>query len=149
MGNAGESTLRFVIRGGIQKNYPDVLTPRALGAEDVLVETHSAEGYSCEADSGYLAALDTTLTDALIAEGLAREVVRSVQDARKQAGLEVSDRITLGVSGSAPVEAAIEKHREYLMNETLAIEWQVGQPEARYTANKTMGDEHWTIEITR
>ena len=119
-----------------------------LGAEDVLVETHSAEGYSCEADSGYLAALDTTLDDELIAEGLAREVVRSVQDARKQAGLEVSDRITLGVSGSAAVEHALQQHREYLMNETLAIKWQVGQADARYTAEKSMGEERWTIEIS-
>jgi isoleucyl-tRNA synthetase len=120
----------------------------ALDGDDVLIETHSAEGYSCEADSGYLAALDTTLTDELVAEGLAREVVRSVQDARKQAGLEVSDRITLGVSGSPAVEAALEKHRAYLMNETLAIEWLLGHPDARYTAEKTMGDEHWTIEIS-
>jgi isoleucyl-tRNA synthetase len=119
----------------------------ALDGEDVLIETHSAEGYSCEADSGYLAALDTTLTDELIAEGLAREVVRSVQDARKQAGLEVSDRITLGVSGSEAVERALEIHRDYLMNETLATNWQVDQANPRYTADKTMGDEHWTIEI--
>ncbi len=121
----------------------------SLGGDDVLIETHSAEGYSCEADSGFLAALDTTLDDELIAEGLAREVVRSVQDARKQAGLEVSDRITLGVSGSAAVEAALEKHRDYVMNETLAIEWQVGQPDPRYTDEKSMGDERWKIEITR
>jgi isoleucyl-tRNA synthetase len=120
----------------------------SLEGDDVLIETHSAEGYSCEADSGYLAALDTTLDDDLIAEGLAREVVRSVQDARKQAGLEVSDRITLGVSGSAAVEAALEKHRDYVMNETLATRWQVGQPAARYTDEKTMGDERWKIEIT-
>jgi isoleucyl-tRNA synthetase len=120
----------------------------ALDGDDVLIETHSAEGYSCEADSGYLAALDTTLTDELVAEGLAREVVRSVQDARKQAGLEVSDRITLGVSGSAAVEEALEIHRDYLMNETLATAWEVGQSDARYTADKTMGDEHWTIEIS-
>ena len=120
----------------------------ALEGDDVLIETHSAEGYSCEADSGYLAALDTSLNDELIAEGLAREVVRSVQDARKQAGLEVSDRITLGVSGSAAVEQALATHRDYLMNETLATEWRVGQADARYMAEKTMGDEHWTIEIS-
>jgi isoleucyl-tRNA synthetase len=120
----------------------------ALEGDDVLIETHSAEGYSCEADSGYLAALDTTLDDELIAEGLAREVVRSVQDARKQAGLEVSDRITLGVSGSEAVEKALAIHRAYLMNETLATNWQVGQDDARYMAEKTMGDEHWTIEIS-
>jgi isoleucyl-tRNA synthetase len=120
----------------------------AFEGDDVLIETHSAEGYSCVADSGYLAALDTTLNDELIAEGLAREVVRSVQDARKQAGLEVSDRITLGVSGSEAVERALEIHRAYLMNETLATHWHVGQDGARYTAEKTMGDEHWTIEIS-
>ena len=119
-----------------------------LEGDDILIETHSAEGYSCEADSGYLAALDTTLNDNLIAEGLAREVVRSVQDARKQADLNVSDRITLGVSGSEAVENAIEIHREYLMNETLATAWQVGHADPRYTAEKTMGEEHWTIEIT-
>ena len=118
-----------------------------LAGDDVLVETHSAEGYSCEADSGYLAALDTTLNAGLIAEGLAREVVRSVQDARKQAGLEVSDRITLGVAGSEGVENALEVHRDYIMAETLATSWEVGQADARYTVEKTMGDERWTIEI--
>ena len=46
----------------------------ALEGDDVLIETHSAEGYSCEADSGYLAALDTSLNDELIAEGLARKI---------------------------------------------------------------------------
>ena len=120
-----------------------------LEGDDVLIETHSAEGYSCEADSGYLAALDTTLNDELIAEGLAREIVRSVQDARKQAGLEVSDRITLGVSGSDAVEKTLQVHRDYVMNETLATTWQVGQADATYTADRDLGDEHWKIEITR
>ncbi|MEJ2297398.1 MAG: isoleucine--tRNA ligase [Woeseiaceae bacterium] len=119
-----------------------------LAGDDVLIETHSAEGYSCEADAGYLAALDTALNDDLVAEGLAREVVRSVQDARKQAGLDVSDRITLGVSGSAAVEKALQVHRDYLMNETLATNWQIGQDNARHTAEKHLGDEHWTIEIS-
>ncbi len=118
-----------------------------LSEEDVLIETHSAEGYSCEADSGYLVALDTTLTEELIAEGFAREIVRSVQDARKQAGLEVSDRIALGVSGSAGVEKALAAHRDYIMNETLATRWQVDQTDAKYTATRELGDEQWRIEI--
>lgn len=119
-----------------------------LEGDDVLIETHSAEGYSCEADAGYLTALDTTLTDELVAEGLAREVVRSVQDARKQAGLEVSDRINLGVSGSPAVEKALGVHRDYVMNETLATNWQVGQADARYSATREMGEDSWTIEIS-
>ena len=64
-----------------------------LTPEDVLIETSSAEGYACAEDVGYLAALDTALNEDLIDEGVAREIVRSVQDARKQAGLEVADRI--------------------------------------------------------
>jgi len=119
-----------------------------LEGDDVLIETHSAEGYSCEADAGYLIALDTTLTDELIAEGLAREVVRSVQDARKQADLEVSDRITLGVSGSNAVEKALSIHRDYVMMETLATNWKVSQEKPKHTSVKTMADEHWTIEIS-
>ena len=49
---------------------------------------------------------------------------------------------------TADVAKALETHRDYLMNETLATAWEVGQSDARYTADKTMGDEHWTIEIS-
>ncbi|MDH5500009.1 MAG: isoleucine--tRNA ligase, partial [Gammaproteobacteria bacterium] len=87
----------------------------SLGAEDVLIETSSAEGYACGENAGYLTALDTTETPELVREGLARELIRTIQDARKQAGLDVSDRIELGVSGSAGVEAALGEYREYLM----------------------------------
>jgi isoleucyl-tRNA synthetase len=121
----------------------------ALEGDDVLIETHSAEGYSCEADAGYLTAIDTTVTEELVAEGLAREIVRSVQDARKQAGLEVSDRITLGVSGSAAVEKALAAHRDYVMSETLATSWQVGQANPTWSADRELGEDHWKIEFTR
>jgi len=59
----------------------------------------------------------------------------------------VSDRITLGVSGSEAVEKALEVHRDYVMNETLATTWETGQSNAHYTDEKTMGEEHWKIEI--
>ena len=120
-----------------------------LEGDDILIETHSAEGYSCEADAGYLTALDTSLNDDLVNEGFAREIVRSVQDARKQAGLEVSDRITLGVSGTEDVEKALAEHRNYLMTETLATNWQVGQADAGFTAERDMGEASWRIEISR
>jgi isoleucyl-tRNA synthetase len=120
-----------------------------LEAEDVLIETSSAEGYACAEDSGYLTALDTTLDDELINEGFARELVRSIQDARKQAGLEVSDRITLGVSGTAAVETALAAHRDYIMSETLATSWEVGQSEPLYQDEKELGDDSWSIEISR
>ena len=120
-----------------------------LGEDDVLVETGSAEGYACGEDAGYLTALDTSLSAELIREGVARELVRTVQEARKQAGLEVSDRIVLGISGSAGVEAALDEYRDYLMAETLATAWQVGQDAPLYHDNGSLDDEVWTLEISR
>ena len=115
----------------------------------MLIETSSAEGYACEVDGGYLAALDTSLDESLVDEGLAREVVRSIQDARKQADLDVSDRIVLGVTGSPGVARALDRHRDYVMAETLAIRWAVGQSQPLFTDRRELGDEHWTLEFGR
>ena len=119
----------------------------SLGEEDVLVETSSAEGYACGEDAGFLTALDTTLTAELEREGLAREMIRTVQEARKQSGLEVSDRIVLGVSGSDAVEAALAEYRDYLMAETLAVEWAVEQSDPHWKEERKLDDSHWCIEI--
>jgi isoleucyl-tRNA synthetase len=117
--------------------------------EDLLIETSASEGFACAEDSGYLTELDTTLSDALIDEGVAREIIRSVQDARKQAGLEVSDRIVLGVSGSDAVEKALAAHRKYVMAETLATDWAIAQSDALFSIERDLGDEHWLIEISK
>jgi isoleucyl-tRNA synthetase len=69
---------------------------------------------------GGFVVLDTALTPELEAEGLARDIVRAVQQARKDAGFEVSDRITLRLVGDAIALAAIVAHRELIAGETLA-----------------------------
>jgi len=121
----------------------------SLTGEDLLIETSSAEGFACAEDAGYLAELDTTLTNELVDEGVAREIIRSVQDARKQAGLEVSDRIVLGISGSAAVEKALSVHRDYVMAETLATDWVVGQEDALFSIDRELADERWKIEFRK
>jgi isoleucyl-tRNA synthetase len=70
--------------------------------------------------------LDTAVTPQLAAEGLARDVVRVVQQARRAAGLDVADRITLVVEGSAEVAAAVEAHRDFIARETLAVSITMG-----------------------
>lgn len=120
-----------------------------LTGEDVLVETSAAEGYACGQDGGYLTALNTSLTDDLLREGLARELVRTVQEARKQAGLEVADRIMLGVAGSDGVEGALDEFRDYLMAETLAVDWLVGQTDPLWQEDRHLDAESWSIEISR
>jgi len=91
--------------------------------EALLIETSSAEGFACAEEGGFLVGLDTALTDELKREGLARELVRAVQDARKQAGLEVADRIVLEIDGDEAVADALRAHRDYVMTETLASRW--------------------------
>ena len=74
--------------------------------------------------------LDTAVTPELAAEGLARDVVRAVQQARRDAGLNVSDRIALTLAGDADVRAAIETHAELITSETLAGSLEVCEPGA-------------------
>ena len=68
-------------------------------------------------------ALDPKLTPELIEEGLVRDLVRGIQNLRKDKGLEVTDRIALSLSGSPAVRAAAENHHEHLLAETLASSW--------------------------
>jgi isoleucyl-tRNA synthetase len=131
------------------ESFPVPMIDEPLLPDDFLVETEAAEGYACAEDSGYLTELDTALTEELVAEGLAREVVRSVQDARKQAGLEVSDRIVLGISGTEGVEQALATHRDYVMTETLSTDWAIGQENALFTIERELGDEKWEVEFRK
>ena len=120
-----------------------------LEPEDVLIETESAEGYSSSESEGFLVALDTQLTPALREEGLAREIVRSIQDARKMAGFEVSDRIQLHVSGSAGIDKALAKYRDWIISETLTQNWIDDRGTAHYTAEHKLDDNHWHIELSK
>ena len=78
------------------------------------------EGYQVEAEAGHAVALALELDDELIREGLAREIVRAVQNARKEAGLEITDRIALQLGGDEELLAAARAHEDYVTGETLA-----------------------------
>lgn len=91
-----------------------------LGPDEVLVDAQSPAGYAAQEEAGYLVAFDTTLTRELELEGLARDLVRGIQDGRKKAGFEVQDRITLHLDLTGDSREAAEAWQDYLMSETLA-----------------------------
>ena len=92
----------------------------ALGAEEVNLSLQPLEGYEVEAEAGHAVALQLELDDELRCEGLAREIVHAVQNARKEAGLEITDRIELALGGDEELLAAAREHEPYLSGEVLA-----------------------------
>ncbi len=100
----------------------------ALARGEFTLRLEPKAGIASQAlpENDMVAVLDLAITPALEAEGLARDVVRLVQQARKEAGLHVSDRIQLGVDASPRIAAAVEAHRSYLEEQTLAIDLRLG-----------------------
>lgn len=92
-----------------------------LTADDVSLQMEPLDGYQVEREGAHAVALDLGIDDELRVEMLAREVVRAVQGARKDAGLEVSDRIELTLGGDAVLIAAARAHEAYIAAEVLAV----------------------------
>jgi isoleucyl-tRNA synthetase len=103
-----------------------------LTPEEIVVETQPAEGYAVAADKVVTVGIDATLTPELKAEGLAREIVRRIQDMRKKAGFNIEDRITtwyVAVAGAGgELAGVLETWGEYVKAETLTTELVAGEP---------------------
>jgi len=97
--------------------------------EDVNVERVVVSDWLVQSDGPFVAALDPSLTEELRSEGMARELVSRIQRLRKDAGYEYTTRIRLALAGGGePVQGALVSHREYIMRETLALEFEAGSP---------------------
>ena len=100
--------------------------PESISMADVTVSETSRTGWAVAMDKGVSVALDTNLTDELRALGAARDVVRAIQEARKQAGLDISDRIAVQAhSGDPVVMQALTEHGAAIAAEVLAVQWEV------------------------
>ncbi len=93
-----------------------------LTADDVIVTERPREGWSVVNEQGETVALDLELTPELLRSGMAREVIRFIQEARKRAGLEVSDRILVVIEAGPEMTEAIAAHRDLIAAEVLALE---------------------------
>ncbi len=98
----------------------------ALGADDVQLVLQPLEGYEVERAGTHAVALNLELDDELLREALAREIVHAIQNARKNAGLDVQDRIALTLSGDEALLDAVRAHQPYVTGETLATSLDLG-----------------------
>ena len=91
----------------------------SLSLDDVLITNKDVEGWLVASHGTLTVALDITLNQDLVNEGIARELVNRIQNLRKDSGLEVTDKILLYIGASETLNTAVEAYREYLMQETL------------------------------
>jgi len=119
--------------------------------EDIIVVSSEIEGWAVESNGTVTVAIDKELDEQLIAEGLAREFVNRVQNMRKDAGFEVTDKIKIYYSGSKLIVGAVESFNQYIANETLAEclerngnedkgfkqDWEIGEQTCSINIEKT------------
>ena len=134
------------------KNFKSGNKVKVLGYEldtDLFeLKIVAKEGYAIANLGNNLVALDVNLTDDLIAEGILREIIRCVQVARKDAGFEISDRITLFVkSDDQKVQAVIDKNKDTIMAETLAINF--ADTKADFETEQEITGAKITIKVKR
>jgi isoleucyl-tRNA synthetase len=118
-----------------------------LGPDDLLLALQPLEGYQLEREGSHAVALDLALDDELRREGLAREIVHAVQGARKDAGLEVADRITLDLGGDPELLDAARAHEAYIAGEVLAVA--VTYDGAEAGATTTIDGRALRVKVTR
>ena len=97
-----------------------------LEPDEFEVGYEGKQGMDAQGESGFVVILDSTITEELKQEGYAREIIRSIQDLRKKAEFDVSDRIYLQIKTEGVLETAVTNFADYIKHETLAIELQQG-----------------------
>ncbi len=117
---------------------------------EILVRENNRPGLASASANGYVVALDTEITEDLLYEGIARDVVRHVQSMRKSAGLEIEDRIRIYLQGEDEVLRAVDKYADYIKNETLAesINMQ-GSPDGAYQEKLEINDQEVLVGIVK
>lgn len=93
-----------------------------LNHDEMIVEIQSRDNFVVLESDGMLLGLNTHLTEDLLAEGIARDLVRHIQELRKESNFEMNDRIALYFQGSEKIKNVFIQHAEYIKAETLSLE---------------------------
>ncbi len=119
-----------------------------LESSDIDVQTQNREGFFVEVDARKFVALSTELTHDLVLEGLAREFVNKIQNMRKEADFNVSDRIKLSLTDASPLaDEAFRVHQAYILRETLTTEVVDALSANAFTVAQKLNDESATLSV--
>jgi isoleucyl-tRNA synthetase len=120
-----------------------------IGREDVEIIREDIQGWLVESDGGITVALDTELSDELVTEGLAREFVNRIQNMRKDAGFQVTDRIAIFYHGSEKLHRALQLMNTYIKSETLAVDFSDSFSQGEYSSKLDINGEEVEVGIER
>ncbi len=133
----------------VRAGQPITVDGVELQPDEVIVQPVPRAGLIVAGEDGIVVGLDTTLTEALIQEGLAREVVRRINDLRKAANLNVSDRIETTYKATPRLAAAIAAFADFVRGETLSLSLREGEPEDEHRTSDTFDGETLTVSIRK
>ncbi|MFB7957930.1 isoleucine--tRNA ligase [Streptomyces sp. NPDC056045] len=130
--NGDAAALSLALREGTASVEVDGETV-TLSPDEVIITETPREGWSVASDSGATVALDLEITPELRRAGLARDAIRLIQEARKNSGLDVADRIAVRWTSSSPATVeALTEHAALIADEVLALDYAQGEADAAY-----------------
>jgi isoleucyl-tRNA synthetase len=118
-----------------------------IDAGSVVIQRNERENLKVLNEGSLTLAIDPSISEDLYQEGMIRDIVRQVQNLRKESGLQVTDRIALSLHGSERVREAVEGFEEYLMQETLTVKWQWDKTDGAIIID--CGDESCSIALKK
>ena len=136
-------------KAGDSIHLSDGQTEFELLPEELLVSTIEPDGQAVVEEAGVVVAVETELSEALVSEGVARDFIRNVQNMRKDAEFDVSDRISIFVEVDETHKNMILEHQDYIANETLAEEISYGKKADGFQAEFKIGKSNFTVGIKR
>jgi isoleucyl-tRNA synthetase len=134
-----QSTHSIILKGG---EY-------FLTREDVFIETVAEEGFAAASDSGITVSLSLELSEDLILEGMVRDIVRVVQNFRKDAGFAVEDRIEISWDLDGQIASAVGKFNTYFRKETLTNNIKERIENADFTGSVEIKEQTYTINLKK
>jgi isoleucyl-tRNA synthetase len=121
-----------------------------ISPDDVEIVSEGVHGWLVGQDAGITVALDPQITEDLLDEGYARETVNRIQNLRKQAGFDVTDRIRVTYRASKGLHGAFTSHGDWIRNETLALELQDAEnPDGELVETFELENESLTLGVQR
>jgi isoleucyl-tRNA synthetase len=138
------------VANAVKANQSVAINGVSLQPDEVLVQAVPREGLIVAGENGIVVGLDTALSEALVSEGLAREVIRRINDLRKAAGLNISDRIITTYTASPRLAEAMANFADYIKDETLTTDLREGATGASgHSASDAFDNQQLTITINK